>query len=115
MKVKEIQEKCCEHYKAEFSPVEGSQLVVISKGLYEGSIPVEGVRYPSPNHMSGWWLTTDEYDGDVNSLMTVHFEHIAEHRPDLAVYMALPFGYRFNLGGSSEHVWFDNSVADESA
>ncbi|WP_259368131.1 MULTISPECIES: hypothetical protein [unclassified Colwellia] len=75
---------------------------------------MEGVRYPSPEHMSGWWLTTDEYDGNIDSLVTVHFQHIIEKRPELALYMALPFGYRFNLGGESEHVWFDQEVAQDS-
>jgi hypothetical protein len=27
-------------------------MVIISEGVYEGK-PVEGIRYPSPDHMSG--------------------------------------------------------------
>jgi len=108
------QQECCEHYGAQYQPVEQAQLVTISKGIYEGVTPVEGVRYPSPEHMSGWWLTTDEYNGNIDSLVTVHFQHIIEKRPELALYMALPFGYRFNLGGETEHVWFDQEVANES-
>ena len=85
------------------------QLVVISDGVYEGDI-VEGVRYPSPQHMSGWWLTTDRYDGNIESLKTVHFRHIAERRPDIAEFLRLPFGYRFfSADGSS---WFYEKVAD---
>lgn len=110
-----IQKKCCDHYNAYFQPVSPEQLVVISEGIYEGVVPVEGVRYHSPEHMSGWWLTTDQYDGDIDSLKTVHFHHIAEHRPEIAMYMALPFGYRFQLGGSDENVWFDDDVAKDSA
>jgi hypothetical protein len=108
------QRECCEHYGAQYQRVDQSQLVTISKGIYEGVTPVEGVRYPSPLHMSGWWLTTDEYDGNIDSLVTVHFKHIIEKRPELALYMALPFGYRFTLGGESEHVWFDQEVANDS-
>ena len=107
-----VQQECCEHYRATFSPVRPSQLVVISDGVYEGR-PVEGVRYPSPDHMSGWWLTTDAYNGDTGSLKTVHFHHIQECRPEIAMYMALPFGYRFQLGGDNESVWFDEHVASE--
>ncbi len=110
--VEQIQKDCCEHYRADYFPVSSEQLVVISDGVYEG-MPVEGVRYPSPGHMSGWWLTTEEYNGDVNSLKTVHFYHIQEKRPDLAVYMALPFGYRFQIGGPEERVWFDEEVSKE--
>ncbi|WP_215397034.1 immunity protein Imm33 domain-containing protein [Rheinheimera oceanensis] len=108
------QRECCEHFGAQYKPVDENQLVAISKGIYEGVTPVEGVRYPSPPHMSGWWLTTDEYDGNIGSLVTVHFKHIIEKRPELALYMALPFGYRFILGGETDHVWFDQVVANES-
>lgn len=88
---------------------EPDQLVVISDGVYEGDV-VEGVRYPAPEHMSGWWLTTNRYDGDVNSLKTVHFHHIAETRPDLSIFLRLPFGYRFFSGDGN--TWFDQKVAD---
>ena len=107
----DIQKECCSHYEAVYSPVGSEQMVAISEGVYEGQNPVEGIRYNSPEHMSGWWLTTDSYRGDINSIKTVHFKHIAESRPDLAVYMALPTGYRFSLGGENQHVWFDETVA----
>lgn len=71
------------------------QLMVISDGVFEGDA-VEGVRYPSPEHMSGWWITTDRYNGDTQTLKTVHAHHVAEHRPDLVKFLALPFGYRFH-------------------
>ncbi|MGH1542602.1 MAG: immunity protein Imm33 domain-containing protein [Arenicella sp.] len=106
------QKECCEFYDAVFSPINNEQLVVISDGVYEGD-PVEGVRYQSPKHMTGWWVTTDRYNGDVDSLKTVHFSHIIEKRPDLAIYMALPSGYRFILGGADDSVWFDEVVAKE--
>ena len=85
------------------------QLVVMSEGVYEGDV-VEGVRYPSPEHMSGWWLTTNRYDGDIKSLKTVHFSHIAEKRPDITDFLRLPYGYRFFSGDGS--TWFDQKVAD---
>jgi hypothetical protein len=107
-----VQQECCENFKSQYSPIDQEQLVVISKGVYEGD-PLEGVRYPSPEHMSGWWLTTDQYDGNTESLITVHFSHIIEHRPEVAIYMALPYGYRFMLGGKEEHVWFDEDVAND--
>ncbi|WP_010604482.1 immunity protein Imm33 domain-containing protein [Pseudoalteromonas maricaloris] len=112
LEVIKVQQECCENYRAQYTPVDEEQMVVISDGVYEG-LPLEGVRYPSPDHMSGWWLTTDEYNGDTSSLKTVHFTHIVEHRPEVAIYMALPPGYRFMLGGQEEHVWFDEEVAND--
>lgn len=107
----EVQKECCDNYQSEFKPVDLEQLVVISEGVYEG-LPVEGVRYPSPSHMSGWWLTTDEYDGNVETLKTVHFQHIIEKRPEIAIYMGLKNGYRFLLGSKNESVWFDQKASE---
>ncbi|MEI8644369.1 hypothetical protein P4S60_01650 [Pseudoalteromonas sp. Hal040] len=107
-----VQHECCLNYKAKYTPIDQECMVVISDGVYEG-LPLEGVRYHSPKHMTGWWLTTDEYNGDISSLKMVHFTHIVEYRPEVAIYMALPPGYRFMLGGEQEHVWFDEEVAND--
>lgn len=109
-----VQKECCAHYSAQFCPVSPEQLVVISDGVYEGVVPIEGVRYSSPDHMSGWWLTTRDYNGDVSTLKTVHYRHVQEKRPEIAIYMALPYGYRFQLGGEKEHVWYDEEAARDS-
>ncbi|WP_180171678.1 hypothetical protein [Acinetobacter sp. YH12023] len=107
------QRECCEFYDKEFNPVNLNQLVVVSKGVLTSNSAVEGVRYKSPTHMSGWWLTTDQYDGDFNTLENVHFSHIIHKRPDLAIYMALPYGYRFILGTEKEYVWLDEALSHE--
>ncbi|HEY4323299.1 MAG TPA: hypothetical protein VGN20_04915 [Mucilaginibacter sp.] len=85
-----------------------SQMIVISDGVLEGK-DLDAVRYPSPNHMAGWWLTTELYDDDVKSLKTVHYHHLAFNRPDIIKYMALPFGFRF-LSGKQTEIWFDEKV-----
>lgn len=108
-----VQKECCKHYEEEFSPITLEQLVVVSDGVLEGAKPVKGVRYKSPEHMSGWWLTDDSFNGNIDSLKNIHFSHIIEKRPDLAIYMALPYGYRFLLGSNKEHVWFDEMVLND--
>jgi hypothetical protein len=105
------QHEVCQRYAAEFSPPQANQLVVISDGVLQGDA-VEGVRYPSPQHMSGWWITTDRYDGDIRSLTQEHLYHLTAARPDLARYLALPFGFRINQA-NDEAVWFDEKVARE--
>ena len=85
------------------------QKIVISKGVYEG-LPLEAIRYPSPNHMCGWWLITDEYDDNIKSLMVVHVYHVAFKRPDILRYLALPFGYRFFLDANKFEGWLDEEV-----
>lgn len=99
------QHEVCDRYAAEFAPPRPDRLVVISDGVLEGDA-VQGVRYPSPEHMSGWWITTGRYNGDVKTLRREHLYHLTAARPDLARYVALPFGFRFDLA-QREDVWFD--------
>jgi hypothetical protein len=102
----------CQQHGAEFRPPRPDKLTVISKGVLEG-LQVQGVRYPSPDHMSGWWITTDQYDGDTNSLKREHTYHVTAARPDLAKYLALPEGFRFDLSVRKD-VWLDEKVASAS-
>ncbi len=113
MSLEDDQYEVCRRFRTHCMPPRSDQLVVISAGVVEGDA-VEGVRYPSPEHMSGWWITTDRYDGDSKSLTLHHLHHLVEWRPDIAPYLALPFGFRFVLG-EAEHVWFDEVVASEDA
>ena len=85
-----------------------SQMIIVSNGVLEGET-IDAVRYPSPNHMTGWWLTTEQYDDDTNSLETLHYYHIAFRRPDIIKYLALPDGFRF-FSGQEGVVWFDEEV-----
>ena len=101
------QHQICEKVGAGFAPPRLDQMIVISDGVYEGD-EVEGVRYPSPDHMSGWWLTSDRYNGDIKTLKTVHAHHVSAERPDLAKFLALPYGYRFFSPQSD--VWFDEKI-----
>jgi hypothetical protein len=100
----------CDLHKARFSPPRPDRLTVVSAGVMEG-LAVQGIRYPSPGHMSGWWITTDLYDGNIKSLRHEHTYHVTAARPDLAQYLALPDGFRFNLS-VAEVVWFDEKVLE---
>jgi hypothetical protein len=83
-----------------------NQMIAISKGVYE-ELPTEAVRYPSPAHMSGWWLTTDLYDDKIESMMIVQYYHVAFKTPGILKFLALPFGYRFFVGSNNDDVWYD--------
>jgi hypothetical protein len=98
----------CKLHESEFNPPRPDQLTVISKGVLEG-LPVKAVRYPSPIHMSGWWIVTDEYDQNIKSLKNEHTYHITAARPELAKYLALPQGFRFD--SLAQDAWLDHEVA----
>lgn len=102
------QHDICRRHGGEFTPPRPNQIVVVSDGVLEGDA-VQGVRYPSPEHMSGWWITTDRYDGNIKSLRHEHLYHLTSARPDLAPLIALPYGFRFDLA-HREDVWFDREV-----
>jgi hypothetical protein len=103
------QHEVCSSVGAVFTPPKPDQLVAVARSVFEGH-PVKGVRYPSPEHMSGWWLVTNQSDGNAKSLQTEHLHHLTSRRPDLARYLALPFGFRFDSNG--EDSWFDSDVVD---
>lgn len=108
--INDQEEECLKYGVSPLFPTFG-QNIVISKGVYEG-MGVDAVRYPSPDHMTGWWVTTDLYDDDLSSLMKVHFYHVAFKRPDLLRYFALPFGFRFYINNSENEIWFDEKALE---
>jgi hypothetical protein len=112
LKVVKEQTKLCQHHNVAPIFPTFNQNIVISDGVLEGK-EVEAVRYPSPEHMSGWWLTTDLYDGDVDTLKVIHYYHVAFERPNLIKYLALTFGFRFYKGDKEEEVWFDGEILKE--
>lgn len=107
------QHEMCSKVHAEFHPPRHDQMVAISKGVLDGDV-VQGVRYPSPGHMSGWWITSDRYDGNISSLTTEHLYHLTAARPSLARYLALPVGFRFDFQ-HGEDIWFDQNAANQPA
>lgn len=111
LQIIEAQKIQCEKLKVAPAWPVFTQQLVISEGVYEGD-PIEGIRYPSPTELCGWWLITDRYNGDIKSLKTVHYYHIAFKRQDILQLLALPFGFRFYTG--TWNAWFDPEVAKEA-
>lgn len=103
----------CEKLGANPHYARTDQMVAVSNEVLSGGTPIEGVRYPSPDHMSGWWITTDSYNGDTSTLKTVHMGHVIAARNDVPAFLALPFGYRFRMDGET-NAWFDPEAAKEA-
>lgn len=102
----------CEKYDSRFLFPWSSQLVVISDGVLEGE-PVQGVRYESAYHMSGWWITTDLYNGDVNSLKRIHLPELIARRPELGKFLALDNGMRFYVEDDFEEAFPDEGPEED--
>ena len=103
------QKSVCEPSHAAFDPPNAGKLTAVSAGVLEGS-PVQAVRYNLEESMSGWLMVTDQYDGKIKSLINHHTYHITASRPDLAKFLALPCGFRFDQT-KGERIWFDPEVA----
>lgn len=97
----------CGKMNVECKMPDHDQLVAISDGVYEGEA-VQGVRYSMEPHMSGWIITTNQYDGNVGTLRTEHIKHLMDHRRDLLQYLCLPVGWRFDT--ERNDVWLDEKV-----
>ena len=103
------QRAICEQSKVSFSPPSATQTAAISDGVMQGGLLVEGVRYPAPTQASGWFLTTERYTGDIKEMSVEHLYHVTAARPDLAKYLALPAGYRFEFGDGLGEVYPDDA------
>ena len=101
------QKTVCDQHKAVCTRPAPQQMIVTTDAVMNGE-PAEGVRYPSPDQMSGWWITSHSYSGDESSLKTIHVMDVIAKRPDLGKFLALDYGFRFWENGA---VAFDSDVA----
>ena len=102
----------CERAGAGFQPPSAMQMAAMSIGVMERNVAVSGVRYRPERHMSGWFLYTDLYDGDIKTMRVEHLFHITERRPDLTKYLALPPGFRFTSSDLGDEITFDHRLTD---
>lgn len=100
------QMEICKTYSVNFQPALLNQKIAISKEIYSGA-EVNAVRYDAPEHMTGWYLTSNNFSGDVSDLAVDHLYHILVARPELARFFCVPSGYRWFLDNKGYDVWKD--------
>ena len=83
----------------------------VTAGVTQGE-PVEGVRYRPEAHLSGWFLFAASYSGDSDpdDFVLIHACHMFEERPDVAAFLGLPVGWRFDTKVPG-YAWFDPVAA----
>ena len=108
------QSNVCRQAGAEFSPPRPDQKVATSVGVVEGELPVWGVRYTAPPHMSGWYLTTQGYSGEIKDLRVDHLYHVTSRRPDIVPFLALPAGFRFEVTNQGSRAFLDEQALRDS-
>jgi hypothetical protein len=113
------QTEMCRRVQANYNPPIAGKYVVVTDGVFEGKVPVIGMRYPAPDHMTGWWFCTGEKRVDefsLNEWKVYHAYHLTSARPELAAFLALPAGYRIHVMDRDQyHIEFDPSLLEVAA
>jgi hypothetical protein len=103
------QKQICSYNKSSFLSPLPNQLIAVSNGALSNIGNIDGVRYSAPDHMSGWYITGEEYDNDIKSLRLIHAVELIEINPNIAIYLGLENNFRFNLSDEIK-VWRDDTI-----
>ena len=110
-KIAAMQADVCHRFGVDPVPLEPSAKVGVSQSVRDGSTPLNGLRHSPSADTSGWFLWAGgEISESPDFFVPLHSEHLAEWRPELLPYLALPPGYRFLIAPDYEDVWFDASL-----
>ena len=108
---KSEQIELCKKYNVEFQPIDYGLRIGISDNFFFDILPFNGLRHPPEYDMCGWYLWAGEqFSEDKDFFKSLHLYHLAERRPDLMKFLALPAGWRFLVANDFEDVWFDKSL-----
>jgi hypothetical protein len=75
-------------------------------------VPLKAVRHRAVANSNGWFVwrgPTDAQDEPDDFFSPIHVEHLDDHAPELAPYLALPPGWGVVLAPGYEDVWYDES------
>jgi hypothetical protein len=103
----DAQVQICNQYKCEFLEADQNSKVGIALSSI-GKQPVNGLRHPPTENMSGWFIWCGpELSEDPEFFAPLHVSHLEEKCPEVLEFLGLPAGYRFLLAGDYVDVWFD--------
>ena len=110
------QAQICARYAVSPHPVTPDSIVGISASLAAGAMPANGLRHPSEQGQSGWYLWGGEHLSDApDFFQPVHASHLVGQRPDVIAYLGLPAGWRFLLAPGYEDIWYDATLLNIDA
>ena len=88
------QQVMCNVVRSSFMPPRLDQKIVVTEGIQELS-SFRGIRYAAPEHMSGWWLLSELYEGPKSPKRVMCIEELLVIRPDLMSFLAIETGMGF--------------------
>ncbi|MBI5362233.1 MAG: hypothetical protein HZA53_03575 [Planctomycetes bacterium] len=110
LRVFDEQRRACVNAGVAYDPPSPARLAAVGEGVLDG-LPAWGMRIPSPDHMSGWWIGTERTAEDYSNVRPVHLYHVTNSRPDLVKFLALSTGCRFDQR-DQDRAWFDAELLD---
>lgn len=108
------QNKICRKYGLPYYPTPLDSIAGISENVFEGIIPINGLRHPPEANTCGWyiWAGEDtEFTDDLFKPMCL--KHLAETDKYILNYLALPPGARFLITKNYEDVWYDEFLLNQ--
>ena len=101
-------EEVCARFEARFQPPAAGATLGVALPL--SGDPLNALRHPEGASACGWYVWTGDLSDDADFFQPLHVSHIGDIAPRLAPYLALPPGWRVQLGENGyEDVWFDPS------
>ncbi|WP_338550995.1 immunity protein Imm33 domain-containing protein [Roseovarius phycicola] len=111
--IRQSQKQICARFGVEPCEAFGGEKVGISDNATAGLMPLNGLRHPPTQGVTGWYLWGGtEFSDAADFFKPVHLAHL-ESSCELGLkYLLLPPGWRFLTDGTYEDVWFDSALLE---
>ncbi len=109
------QAETCRRFSAEPLLPAPNTTIGIALPQHEQLVPLNALRHPAAANSNGWfvWRGPANPQNQADDFFSpIHVEHLDEHAPELAPYLALPPGWGVILAPGYEDVWYDESLLD---
>lgn len=113
MPIRPEQLSVCQRFGMEPVPAPATSKIGVSLNVREDLWPVNGLRHRPDGETTGWYVWAGEvWSDDDDFFVPLHVSHLADWRPVVLPYLALPPGWRFLVAPDHEDVWQDPSLLD---
>jgi len=107
------QRATCKRYGLSPVPSAPDLKVGLARNVREGGWPLNGLRHEPVGDTTGWYVWAGaELSDDPSFFEAVHVRHLAEIRPEILRFLALPPGWRFLAAPGYEDVWEDEALLE---
>lgn len=107
----QLQKEICEKSSVKYTPTDLESIVGISDNTNSKNIPINGLRHPSKDNNSGWYIWSgEELSKNDDFFKPLHTKHLKKRCPEVLKFLGLPIGYRFITNGDYMDIWYDESL-----